>query len=60
MQITEDKVTEVFYLLDEFCQNFKKEFDGHLIGNAPKKTPIMTDSEVIIPVVPLLEEHGIH
>lgn len=50
MQITEDKVTEIFYLVDlvnEFCLNFKKEFDGHLIGNSPKKTPIMTDSEVI-------------
>lgn len=47
MQITEDKVTEIFYLVDEFCQNFKKEFDGHLIGSAPKKKPVMTDSEVI-------------
>ena len=33
MQVTEDKITEIFYLADGFCQNFKKEFDGHLIVN---------------------------
>jgi len=47
MQITQDKVTEIFYLADEFCREFKKEFDGHLIGNPPKKRPRMSDSEVI-------------
>ena len=47
MQITKDKITEIFYLTDEFCQEFTKSFDSHLIGNKPKKTPKMSDSEVI-------------
>ena len=44
--ITKDKVTEVFYLMDEFCQNFKKEFDDHLVGNASKKPLVMSDREI--------------
>ncbi len=47
MQITKDKVTEIFYLTDEFCQEFSKSFEPYLIGNKPKKPSIMTDSEVI-------------
>jgi len=47
MQITKDKITEIFYLTDEFCQEFTKSFDSHLIGNKSKKTPKMSDSEVI-------------
>lgn len=47
MQLTTDKITAVFYLVDEFCQAFTKSFDAHLIGNKPKKTPKMSDSEVI-------------
>ena len=47
MQLTTDKIIEVFYLVDEFCQAFTKSFDAHLIGNKPKKTPKMSDSEVI-------------
>lgn len=47
MQLTKNKVTEIFYLTDEFCQEFKKSFDSHLIGNRPKKAPRMSDSEII-------------
>jgi hypothetical protein len=47
MQITSDKITEIFYLADEFCQEFSTYFEKHLIGNPPKKKPKMTDSEVI-------------
>ena len=47
MQLTKDKVTEIFYLADEFCQEFSKKFDQHLIGAKPRKTPRMSDSEVI-------------
>ena len=36
MQLTTDKIIEVFYLVDEFCQAFTKSFDAHLIGNKPK------------------------
>jgi hypothetical protein len=47
MNLTKDKVTEIFYLVDEFCISFKAELSRHLIGNAPKRKPIMSDSEVI-------------
>jgi hypothetical protein len=47
MYFTQDKITEIFYLSDEFCKEFKKSIDGHLIGNAAKRKPKMEDSEVI-------------
>jgi len=47
MQITTDKITEIFYLADEFCQEFKESIEKYLIGNSPKKKPVMTESEVI-------------
>jgi len=47
MIITKDKITEIFYLTDEFCNNFKNSIEAHLIGNAPKRKPIMSESEVI-------------
>lgn len=47
MQLTKNKVTEIFYLADEFCKEFSKSFETHLIGNKPKKKARMSDSEVI-------------
>lgn len=47
MQFTEDKVTEIFYLADEFCQEFDARVHPYIIGNAPKKKPRMSQSEVI-------------
>lgn len=47
MQITKDKVTEIFYLADEFCKEFSEYFDSHLIGAKAKKAPRMSNSEVI-------------
>lgn len=47
MYFTQDKITEIFYLSDEFCKEFQKSIDGHLIGNVAKKKPIMVQSEVI-------------
>lgn len=47
MKITTDKITEIFYLTDEFCQEFKESIEKYLIRNTPKKKPIMTESEVI-------------
>lgn len=47
MYFTQDKITEIFYLTDEFCLEFQKSIDGRLLGNSPKKKPIMTKSEVI-------------
>ncbi len=47
MYFTEDKITEIFYFTDEFCSEFQKSIQGHLIGNKAKKKPIMSQSEVI-------------
>jgi hypothetical protein len=47
MQLTANKITEIFYLVDEFRNEFSKSFETHLLGNMPKKAPIMSDSEVI-------------
>jgi len=47
MYFTQDKITEIFYLTDEFCSEFQKSIQGHLLGNLSKKKPIMSQSEVI-------------
>lgn len=47
MQFTDHKSTEIFYLVDEFCQEFDKTMKPSLIGNLPKKKPRMSQSEVI-------------
>lgn len=47
MQLTRDKVTEIFYLADEFCQQFDKTISKHQLGNKPKRKPRMSQSEVI-------------
>ena len=47
MQLTNDQVTEIFYLVDEFCQEFSTYFEPHLIGNKAKRHPRMSDIEVI-------------
>lgn len=47
MYFTQDKITEIFYLTDEFCNEFQKSIQGHLLGNPPKRKPRMSQSEVI-------------
>ena len=47
MYFTQDKITEIFYLTDEFCSEFQKSIQGYLLGNPPKKKPKMSQSEVI-------------
>lgn len=47
MYFTQDKITEIFVLADEFCKEFEKTMSIHSIGNAPKKKPKMSTSEVI-------------
>lgn len=47
MNITTDKVTEIFYLTDEFCNHFTASISAFKIGNAPKRKPLMSESEVI-------------
>ena len=47
MYFTQDKITEIFYLTDEFCEEFQKTIHGNLLGNLPKRKPKMSQSEVI-------------
>lgn len=47
MTLSPDKITEIFYLVDDFCIEFEKSVQNHLLGNRPKKTPKMSCSEVI-------------
>ena len=47
MYFTQDKITEIFYLTDEFCTEFQKSIQGNLLGNPSKKKPKMSQSEVI-------------
>lgn len=47
MNIHPDKVTEIFYLTDDFCIEFCKFIDSYTLGKKPKKKPQMATSEVI-------------
>lgn len=47
MSLSTDKVTEIFYLIDEFCIQFEASTSPNLIGNTPKRKPGMSKSEVI-------------
>lgn len=51
MNIITDKITEIFVLADDFCVEFDNMISGHVIGNAPKRKPKMTKSEVITIIV---------
>lgn len=42
-----DKITELFCIVDEFCLEYDKIVDKSLLGNSPKRPPIMTKSEII-------------
>ena len=47
MTLTDDKVTDIFYLIDDFCIEFDNSVQKHLLGNKPKRKPTMSCSEVI-------------
>ena len=47
MNFTEDKITEIFYLADEFCKDFDAYLSSFVIGNKAKRKPTMTVSEVV-------------
>lgn len=47
MNLSADKITEIFYLIDEFCIQLEASVKSHLLGNKPKRTPRMSQSEVI-------------
>lgn len=42
-----DKITDIFCVIDEFCQNFKANTENFILGNKPKRPPRMSESEVI-------------
>lgn len=42
MTLTDSKITEIFYLIDEFCIEFDKSIEKHLLGNKPKRTAKMS------------------
>lgn len=41
------KITELFCVIDEFCQEYDKIVDKSLLGNAPKRPPVMSKSEIL-------------
>ena len=50
--ITTDKITEIYFIVDEFCKEFEKVKEGHVLTksktrNYKKRTFTMSDSEVI-------------
>lgn len=47
MQLSKDKITEIFVIADDFCKEFKQSISKHTIGNKPKRKPKMSTSEVI-------------
>ncbi len=47
MVLSINKITEIFYLIDEFCIEFNKSIEKHMLGNKPKRKPRMSCSEVI-------------
>jgi hypothetical protein len=47
MYLDKDKITEIFYLTDEFCIELNKSISKHTLGNKPKRKPKMAQSEVI-------------
>lgn len=47
MRTSKDKITEIFYLIDNFCQELNTSLESHIIGKPAKKKPQMSKSEVI-------------
>lgn len=47
MVLSNDKITDIFYLVDEFCIHFEESIKKHTLGNQPKRKPTMSCSEVI-------------
>ncbi len=48
MNITSDKVIEFFYLTDEFCKEFKGVISASMLGNAPKRKPLMSEKSRLV------------
>lgn len=42
-----NKITDIFCVVDEFCNDFDKTTEPYLLGTASKRPPVMSKSEVI-------------
>jgi hypothetical protein len=54
--INTDKITEIFYIVDEFCKEFNKAKEGHILASSSSKKQRnrkfkMSDSEVITALI---------
>ncbi len=45
--ISYSKITEIFCVIDEFCKEYDQIVETSLLGNPPKRPPIMSKSEVL-------------
>ena len=47
MNFTDSKITEIYYLVDDFCKEFDNNLSTKIIGKSRKRPTILTHSEVI-------------
>lgn len=47
MTLSDNKITEIYCLVDNFCISFHRAMAKHLLGNNPKRKPNLSTSEVI-------------
>lgn len=47
MNFTDSKITEIYYLVDDFCKEFDNNLSTQIIGKVSKRPPILNHSEVI-------------
>ena len=47
MNFTDTKITEIYYLVDDFCKEFDNNLSTRIIGKPSKRRPILNHSEVI-------------
>ena len=47
MNFTDSKITEIYFIVDEFNQQFQKELASHVVGNVAKRPPRLSSSEVM-------------
>ena len=45
--ISYSKITEIFCVIDEFCKEYDQIVEKSLLGNPPKRPPIMSKSEIL-------------
>ena len=51
MVLSDNKITEIFYFVDECCLELEKSIQKHLVGNKPNRKPKMSCSEVITSMI---------